>query len=275
MSLETDITTLWQTIAPSKDCFSTEMLDKESSNITGMTNFLRFPGFQHGFIDHISAHYRHADFKILIAPGSIGAEAYTMAWLADNAGLDNIKIDTLDLSEKFTTVARKGIFIRDAVKGVPELLLNFSPVSGTDLIEIDDRLKNMVRVLPAQDLLTYTPDEPYDAVICLNLFQHLSKIDIDRSFQQKTPIMRYDSDKTVAMAKKLCDLSKDFICANFLTTNGFDTPWSYEMPAPFVEKGFHMTDKNLAILPQEMAEKMDFFTNTYRNSIYVLRREIA
>ncbi len=173
----------------------------DKPNPPGITAFLRYPEFQRSLVRAIAA--RSApDFRLLVAPGSIGCEALTLAILAKEAGLfdggRSLVIDTLDLSARFTALARQNLYPESAIRHLPPAMkahFNACAQSSGALVSAADTVHGCVNILPRGSLLDFQPAEAYDAVLCVNLLQ-------------------YAGEFRPAFLDKLASLSRGMICVN-------------------------------------------------------------
>jgi hypothetical protein len=148
--------------------------------IEGSTMFFRHPDL----FDHLVTYLERAELahdpKILVAPSSVGCEAYSLAMTAMRRGLydryPDMKIFALDIAPDYIEAGRLGVFPQTFFKGVSgQCARHFEPVSGApDYWRIANDIRARVTFLPAQDIARHKPqDAPYDVALCLNLIQHL------------------------------------------------------------------------------------------------------
>jgi hypothetical protein len=171
--------------------------------LRGVTAFLRYPDFQRSFIRHLAGRVKPGqDFRLLIAPGSIGCEAVTMAILAKEAGLYGegraLTIDTLDLSAHFTEHARLAQYPYTAIAHLPPAMKShFNTSAGAEVpaVTVAPDIRKRINILPPGSLLDFQPAAPYDAVFCMNLLQ-------------------YVGDDLPEFTEKLATLSRGLVCVN-------------------------------------------------------------
>lgn len=218
--------------------------------ILGITYFFRYPG-QEETMRHL-ADTVEGDIRILVIPGSIGCEAYTLAMIADRYGLYNqgrsIEIHSLELRDDFTRTARFGHYPGSLMppKRVPDYLACFNNNAATrrpfdaqsfrhsEDVAIRTDLKQKVRFITG-NILDYIPDQRYDAVFCLALLGYF------KGFQD-------------AYLRKLRDLSR-----NLIIVDKMDAMPHKADNHPF--KGINLLDADWKPIPEDSLRRRGLQTH--------------
>lgn len=210
-----------------------------SPKVLGLTYFFRYSG-QEETIQHLASRVK-GDLRILVVPGSVGCEAYTLAMIADKHGAyqngRNIEIHSLELVDDFTRAARYGRYPKGTLPlsrvadyaGYFNDAASFRPLTAeefgdTNHILVRKDMTQRVKFITG-DMLAYQPDQAYDAVFCMNLLGYF------KGFQD-----RY--------LDKLRDLSRGLIIANNLDR----LPHMAEAH-PF--KGMHLLNADWQPIPEQ------------------------
>ncbi len=119
------------------------------------------------------------ELRVLSAPCSIGCEPYSLAMLAEESGIYNrrtLAIDGLDISPLFITAAREAVYMPEMVPAsLPPQLRRHFHAAADSMMAVDDALKSRVNFMAAQDLTTLQPEQPYDALVMLNLLIQINE----------------------------------------------------------------------------------------------------
>ncbi|HEY8964243.1 MAG TPA: CheR family methyltransferase, partial [Alphaproteobacteria bacterium] len=154
-------------------------------DIEGTTMFHRHEYEFERLINYLKTQDLPQDAKILIAPCSVGCEAFSFAMMAHAAGLfdryPNLAIYGLDVKGEYIAAAETQHYPFRFVSSVPTKYLSyfaqtlFKTEDGERLFKISDKIAGRVTFLPAQDILDHAPADGkrYDASACFCLFEHL------------------------------------------------------------------------------------------------------
>jgi hypothetical protein len=153
--------------------------------VDGTTKFFRHTAPMKRLIAHLKKQTLPAHSKILVAPCSVGCEAYSFAILAQEEGLfehhPTLVIEGLDLQPAFIDAARTGHVPLRFLQTMPQRYHAYFAQTAhrTDrhepLFSVRDDIRARVRFLPAQSLLDVKPANglAYEAASCFCLFEHL------------------------------------------------------------------------------------------------------
>lgn len=87
--------------------------------LVGVTRFFRHPSLYKLVMSEALRLHRDvglAQVNILCAGGSVGAEAYSLSFMAHEVGLgDVVRIQSVDLSSKFTNIGKAGVYPRHSI----------------------------------------------------------------------------------------------------------------------------------------------------------------
>jgi len=163
--------------------------DRSSINgttLTGNTRFFRHMPLYNHALD--CAHEFHeatgAPATLICAGGSIGAEAYSLAFEAKKRGYEPwLRIATFDLSSRFTAVAEQGIYPIQMGLGLWEIgKKGFVERYGPRHIRVADAFRAMVDVLPPRSFLS--PDMAKlrgDVTVSVRALMYLSNEDANQA----------------------------------------------------------------------------------------------
>ncbi len=178
-----DVHTIWNRIASSRSRvgdFCSIQLKGVEGCVEGSTAFFRHAGAYAHIVDHLAAMDLPHDPHILVAPSSIGCEPYSMAVMAEEAGLieryPGLRITALDRSDVYTKAARGGVYPHMFWRDIPaEYQGSFLQYTrrGEQWFMVKDHVRERVQILDAQTLEAHKPERPYDAALCMNLMIHL------------------------------------------------------------------------------------------------------
>jgi len=135
------------------------------------TGFMRYPVLFAGLADVIA---RSPSRRVLIAPLSVGLEAVSLAIACLRAAPDRLpRIEGFDISAKASELARTTTWPR--LFFPPDLSQFDGMLSETEdgYVEATKIVRDMIRILPAADILAFAPKGRHDLVLCLNLMMHL------------------------------------------------------------------------------------------------------
>ncbi len=227
-----EISKHWNTVFSGK-IFSGNICLADNSGehpLTGTTRLLRRPKFQIPFTNQLIKINRPV--RILIVPGSIGLEAYTMAIIAANTDEHhtNLCIDTLDISQTFSWLSEQAVYPSVFLENQEsEIQKHFQESANGQFRYLSPNIRSTVRVLPAQNIFQFEPEEPYDAVICQNLIQYLN------------PVL------TRALLLRLSKMTARYLCFDFAK----DLEDDYLGFKLFAEVQKHLKDKGFALLDED------------------------
>jgi len=188
-------------------------VDGRSLRLNGQTGFYRYSSLMRNVIHALSLTRPHdgETFRVLAAPSSVGCEAYSFAALAQQEGLKaDIAVRGVDLSARFTKLARGGIYPEEAGQHLGRLIRRvlFDPAfdaQGTGTLRIHPDIASKVRFLDPQGIENFRSDAPYDVVMMNNLFKYMTPeqmagtIDvIDQSCAQFMIFMGDDKGRHIA-----------------------------------------------------------------------------
>lgn len=144
------------------------------------TRFFRYPRLFEGLVALLREQAGESPLRVCIVPLSVGLEAVSFAIAGLRAGLFDarqVSVEGFDLSAKASELARGGVY--------PGLFFpdDLSPYGGLlealpdGFVKVGEAVASKISVLPAQDILSFRPENPYDMVICLNLLMHMAEQD--------------------------------------------------------------------------------------------------
>lgn len=155
--------------------YVTDHLESGPRELMANTGFFRYPGLfteLAACLDDLNV----PALRVCIVPLSVGIEAVSFAIACLENGVakrKKISIAGFDISRKATELAREGrypsLFFPDEISKYDDYL----QADGEDYVTVGEDVRRNLEVLPATDILTFEPEQPYDLVICLNLFMHL------------------------------------------------------------------------------------------------------
>ncbi len=144
-------------------------------DVEGSTGFFRDEKIQESLIGEVLSRTESSPVRILVVPGSIGCEALTLSMIAHAIDPSrNVQIDTFDVSDLYTDVAKLAVYPEQFKDNVPERYQKYFNANLNDgYIEIDEDVRSNVNILPAQSVFEFEPEEPYDLVVSMNFLMHL------------------------------------------------------------------------------------------------------
>lgn len=187
----------------------TSQNDRYGSPVVGTTQFMRYPAFLSRLAEHINT--ADKPMRVLVVPGSVGCEAYTLAMLLHNLsdGKTQASIDTFDMSPSFSDIAENGLYPSLVLRALaPDLQRHFALATDEKFAVLDEQIRQAVNVLPPQNVFDFQAEQPYDAVICSNLIQYLSPALIEKLFSHLTDMVAQDGvlcvDKAIDLYHNYC-----------------------------------------------------------------------
>ena len=107
--------------------------------------------------------------KIWSAGCAAGEEAYTLAMILADLGLDKAALVATDVDANALEKAHRGVYTDKSVHNVPDVMLKkcFNVVGGS--YQVKDWLKKMVSFEKHDLLKDPPPDEDFDLVVCRNV----------------------------------------------------------------------------------------------------------
>lgn len=107
--------------------------------------------------------------KLWSAGCAAGEEAYTLAMILADLGLNKSVLVATDVDANALEKAHQGIYVDKSVRNVPDFRLKkyFKVVDGS--YQVKDRLKQMVSFKNHDLLKDRPPDEGFDLVVCRNV----------------------------------------------------------------------------------------------------------
>lgn len=148
----------------------------------GQTHFYRFVNTQFTLARWVVDNNKRP-LRVLFAPCSVGCEPYSFATILKLSrvfervqNLD-LTIDAFDISPKFSTLARRGIYPLKVFQKVHRTVLKAATTKMGRLgryRKLNDDIKTRVNILPAADLLNFEPTKAYDVVMATNIICHLT-----------------------------------------------------------------------------------------------------
>jgi hypothetical protein len=273
-------------------------IDADYRFVNGQTSFFRELALYENLFKHIQT-LDQEKFDILIAAGSVGAEAYSAIILARMMGLDKkINIHMTDISEPYLGVAREGIYQENWMNGLPYDLSSYFNSLGNGYVQINADIRESLTVRQAEDLRNIDTSQQYDCVIGLNILMHIRTnrasfysmedfIDIVETEKAKSKhktraqiteelnahTIKDDIDPIL---NNLCRLSRRYLCLNMLKF----TPYPSSVLAksndnPLSKSGFShaMTSEWKKVAFPELSNQMtDYHCKKSRGGAYVFTR---
>ncbi|MBU6236039.1 MAG: hypothetical protein KGQ41_09355 [Alphaproteobacteria bacterium] len=209
----------------------------------GQTAFYRSPSAHAQIMELLAARPSH-ERRVLVVAGSIGCQPYTLAMMAANAGLDNVRIDTFDISHVFMRVAREGVYPVGALAGLPpELVRHFNIPADGGYAAVSDDIKARVNFLPHSSLQKFKADAQYDVVVAENLLKHIYN---NLAFSRGVKNIRHArQNKQAAAITQLCNLTRGYLFVDMVE----ETPFAFHRGRapfnPFAEAGMVYLDARL------------------------------
>jgi hypothetical protein len=162
---------------------------RDMNDIQGTTGFFRHPVLLDQLINYLDRTPFDHDPRVLVAPASIGCEAYSFAIAAHERGLlkkyPGMEIYALDIAPEFVAIGKNATYPAQFQSEVPKKYESYflKYAQGPhEFTQVRDVARRHVIFLPAQSISDHKPDEPYDLATCLHLIRHM----------QYTPQMRRD-----------------------------------------------------------------------------------
>jgi hypothetical protein len=173
---------------PNGRCFVVVDDTRESGRKrVGTTGFMRHVQPMTALLKTLEA-LPQGELRVLSAPCSIGCEPYSLAMLAEEAGIyarRTLVIDGLDISPLFITAAREAVYMPEMIPASlqPQFRRHFH-AAADGMVAVDDALKNRVNFMDAQDLTALRPEKPYDALVMLNLLIQINEKELAQSIAE-------------------------------------------------------------------------------------------
>ena len=243
------------------------------SHITGQTSFIRHAHFYSEFLPHLEANIpKHKEIELLIAPGSVGYEAFYAAHLLDElfGEKNRTKIYTVDISGDFTAAATTHVCPRAASNSVskekrPKI---FTEIDDHDFVGIAPNVTRNVTILPAQNITDLSTKRSFDAVCCFNLLQHINWRGFHFLTREEQEKLRYQEFRKFADAinfseiepimAALCGMADTYLCINKLNDTPYLPHYQKGKQGYFKSKGFNsVIDTEGSNAPIEMLNKSD------------------
>lgn len=129
---------------------------------------------------------RKGNIKIWSAACSTGEEPYTITMLLSRfLPLNKISITATDIDKEAMEKAKRGIYSKNSVKGVPkEIVSKYFTETPDKMLKISDEIKKCVN-FKQHNLLKDTYGDGYDLIVCRNVmiyFTEEAKAEIYRKF---------------------------------------------------------------------------------------------
>ncbi|MBV8489286.1 MAG: hypothetical protein JO199_02060, partial [Candidatus Eremiobacteraeota bacterium] len=156
-----------------------------SSFLIKVTEFFRdaalFESLRDNIIPKLMAEARSQgrELRIWSAGTSTGEEAYSLAILCaelmrDEPAVVDVRIFATDVDDQAIAFARRGVYTADALRGVPESLLEKYFTRIDDRYEVSKQIRNMT-VFGQHDLGQRAPFPRIDLVLCRNVLIYFTK----------------------------------------------------------------------------------------------------
>jgi two-component system, chemotaxis family, CheB/CheR fusion protein len=156
-----------------------------NSFLIKVTEFFRDAALFEALRDHViptlmmEARAQGRELRIWSAGTSTGEEAYSLAILCaellrDDTAAVNVRIFATDVDEQAIAFARRGVYTADALRGVPETLVERYFTRTEDRFEVSKQIRNMT-VFGQHDLGQRAPFPRIDLVLCRNVLIYFTK----------------------------------------------------------------------------------------------------
>lgn len=161
-------------------------------DVEGSTMFFRNPELQERLISQLFLKNPQAEtLSVLVVPGSVGCEALSYATIAHDLDRSRkIRIDTFDVSQDYTALAKLKTYPKVFENSIPEKYTKYARYKEDGNFSLEDEISDRVNVLPACAVLDFNPAEKYDLVVCMNLLMHLKAEDIPRVIEKLSDLSR-------------------------------------------------------------------------------------